>query len=96
MVSCCCSRGLVLHVQVGSSLDLMGSTGGINKKLCMCLRGLIIFLFCKIHDLVVHCDNLVQLRCPKTPEGDIFLNSPLPHCLHQENCSRQTKGIRGI
>ena len=39
--------------------------------LSMCLRGLIIVLYCKIHDLVVHCASLVQSRWPGAPEGGI-------------------------
>ena len=35
----------------------------------MCLRGLTVVLFCRIHDLDVQCASLVQSNCPGGPEG---------------------------
>ena len=82
MVSCCWSHGLVVHVQFWSSPDPLGPPqGDLVKKIkipIICLRGLIVVLFCKIHDLVVYCASLVQSRCPGAPEGDIVLNSSPP------------------
>ena len=48
-----------------------GPTGGLSQKKnpIMCLRGLIMVLLCKIHDLVVHCASLVQSRCPRPRKG---------------------------
>ena len=44
----------------------------------MCLRCLIMVLFCKIHDLSVHCDSLVQSRCHGVPEGGSLKSPPPP------------------
>ena len=58
MVSCCWFHGLVVHVQFWSSPDPLGPhMGTLSKKKLnpmLCLRGLIMVLFGKIHDLVVH------------------------------------------
>ena len=73
MVSCCWPHGLVVHVQFWSSPDPMGPIQEdlVKKKINMYLRRLIMVLFCKIHDLVVHCASFVQSRCPGAPEGGI-------------------------
>ena len=75
MVSCCWSYGLVVHVQFGLVRTPKGQTGGLSQKklknLILCLRGLIMVLFCKIHDLVVQCASLVLSRYPLDQEGDI-------------------------
>ena len=57
MVIFCWPYSLVEHVQFWSS------PGDFVPK-SMRLRGLIVVLFCRIHDLDVQCANFVQSNCP--------------------------------
>ena len=64
MVTLCWLHGLVVHVQFWSSPNSLGPTGGLRPKKCLsvCLKGLIVVLICRIHDLDVQCASLVQSK----------------------------------
>ena len=71
MVTFCWPHGLVVYVQFLSSPDPWGPTVGLCPFffLSMCLRGLIVVLFCRIHDLDVQCASLVQSNYPGAQKG---------------------------
>ena len=80
MVLYCWPHGLVVHVQFWSSLDPLGPPRGTLSKtivfLSMCLRGLIIVSFCRIHGLDVPMPFLASQDAPGSQKGGIVYNLP--------------------
>ena len=75
--------------------SLLSSPYGHSSFLIMCLRGLIIVLFCRLHDLDVQCASLVQSNCSGAQKGVISLTPPSP-LFATEIVSRQTECIEMI
>ena len=78
MFSCCSTHGLVLHVQFWSSPDPHKKTLSKKKILSMCLRCLIIVLFCRVLGLDVQCTSLVKSNCSGGSEGHSLTPPPPP------------------